>query len=94
MPKYDGYGRFEENFPGSDVTAAEWEFLQAVTQYQQRHRRRYPSWREVLHIVHSLGYRKVAPETSLPRPPLGSPVSPPSVPEESEPCPSCPDSKA
>jgi hypothetical protein len=28
--------------------------------YQKRFRRRYPTWREVLHILRCLGYRKVA----------------------------------
>lgn len=47
-----------ETFPGSDLTADEWEFLKAMERYQRRHHRRYPTWREVLLVLHALGYRK------------------------------------
>ncbi|MGL6096485.1 MAG: hypothetical protein ACRC7O_11895, partial [Fimbriiglobus sp.] len=60
MPKKIGFSRYEENFPGSDVTADEWEILQAMDGYQKRFRRRFPSWREVLGVLKTLGYRKVA----------------------------------
>ena len=69
MPKKIGFGRYEENFPGSDITGEELEFLRAVEQYQKKFRRRYPSWREVLKILLGLGYRKVADPTPLPKPP-------------------------
>ena len=83
MPKKDGYGRYEENFPGSDMSDDEWEFLKAVAAYQRAHGRRYPSWREVLYVLRSLGYRRVAPATELPRPPVGTPTSKPKTPAES-----------
>ena len=52
------HGLLAENFPGSDVTPAEWEFMQAMERYQRVHKRRFPSWREVLMVLKSLGYRK------------------------------------
>ena len=51
-------GLLAENFPGSDVTPDEWEFMQAMERYQRIHKRRFPSWREVLMVLKSLGYRK------------------------------------
>lgn len=35
------------------------EFLMAVQAYKEKNRRPNPTWREVLHILRSLGYRKV-----------------------------------
>lgn len=55
---------FEENFPGADVSGEAFVFLKAVEEYQRRHKRRYPTWREVLAIAHSLGYRRVEPARS------------------------------
>jgi hypothetical protein len=46
--------------PGSDYTDEERAFLMAVEGYKRRHRRPFPTWREVLHLAHCLGYRKVA----------------------------------
>ena len=51
---------FEENFPGADIHSETWAFLKAIEQYQRDHKRRYPTWREVLAIAHALGYRRVA----------------------------------
>jgi hypothetical protein len=67
MPPIRGFSVYNENFQGSDYTAAEWEFVAAVAAYQKRWGRRFPSWREAFHILASLGYRKVAPPTALPR---------------------------
>lgn len=61
--------RFEENFPGSDLGGDDWEFIRAIEAYQRKHRRRYPSWREVLVVLRGLGYRKVAEVGALPTPP-------------------------
>ncbi len=63
----------EETYPGSDYSDEEREFLVAMERYKRQNRRPYPTWREVLHVVHSLGYRRVA-EPRAPRPP--GPVSP------------------
>jgi hypothetical protein len=67
MPPIRGFSVYCENFQGGDFTADEWEFVAAVAAYQKRWGRRYPSWREAFHILISLGYRKVAPPTPLPR---------------------------
>jgi hypothetical protein len=50
----------DEDFPGSDYSDEERAFLVAMDAYRRRHRRPFPTWREVLHVAHSLGYRKVA----------------------------------
>jgi hypothetical protein len=55
-----GHAHFLENFPGADVTPEELEFLKAMERFQSRHHRRYPTWREVLFVLKSLGYRRVA----------------------------------
>jgi hypothetical protein len=67
MPPIRGFSVYNENFQGSDYTAAEWEFVAAVAAYQKRWGRRFPSWREAFNILVALGYRKVAPPTALPR---------------------------
>ncbi len=67
MPPIRGFSVSNENFPGSDYTADEWEFVAAVAAYQKRWGRRYPSWREAFNILVALGYRKVAPPAALPR---------------------------
>jgi hypothetical protein len=56
--------------PGSDYTEAEWEFIRAVEKYQRRFRRRYPTWREILHVARCLGYRKIAKPSDLAKPAL------------------------
>jgi hypothetical protein len=60
MPKKIGFSTYAENFQGGNITADEWDFIKAIAAYQKRWNRRYPSWREVLHIALCLGYRKVA----------------------------------
>jgi hypothetical protein len=60
--------------PGSDYTDDERAFLVAIEGYKRRNRRPFPTWREVLHVAHCLGYRRVAearPPNS-PFAPLGS----------------------
>jgi hypothetical protein len=39
------------------------------------YKRPVPTWREILAVVHALGYRKVAEATALPRPlvPINAP---------------------
>ena len=60
MPKKIGVGTYSEMFQGCDYSAEEWDFIRAMAAYQKRWRRRYPSYREVLYVLKSLGYRKVA----------------------------------
>lgn len=45
---------------GSDYTPEELAFMQAMDQYKRNSRRPFPTWREVLKVAHSLGYRKDA----------------------------------
>jgi hypothetical protein len=43
-----------------EMTAEQWEFIQAVNDYKSVNNRPFPTWTEVLDIVTALGYRKVA----------------------------------
>jgi hypothetical protein len=45
---------------GSEYTAEELEFLKAIDRYKRERQRPHPSWREILAVARSLGYRKVA----------------------------------
>ena len=47
-------------------------FMKAMDQYKRANRRPFPTWSEVLEVLHALGYRKVADATALP----GNPVLP------------------
>ena len=58
----------EENFPGCDYSADEVEFLLAMDRYRRTRGRPYPTCREVLAVLVSLGYRKVAEPRALPKP--------------------------
>jgi hypothetical protein len=48
-------------FPGSEITGDLLEFVRAMHAFQQRYRRRYPSWSEVLYVLRTLGYAKRLP---------------------------------
>jgi len=41
-------------------------FMKAMDQYKRSNRRPFPTWSEVLEVLHALGYRKVAEPTDLP----------------------------
>jgi hypothetical protein len=56
----------EETFPGCDYTEEEREFLVAMDRYKRTARRPYPTWREVLRVLRSLGYRKVTTPSEAP----------------------------
>jgi hypothetical protein len=43
-----------------DYGDAEVEFMGAMDNYKRRSGRQFPTWSEVLEVLHSLGYRKVA----------------------------------
>ncbi len=43
-----------------EMTAEQWEFIQAVNDYKSVNKRPFPTWTEVLDIVKAIGYRKVA----------------------------------
>ncbi|HEV3118831.1 MAG TPA: hypothetical protein VGY58_17400 [Gemmataceae bacterium] len=49
-----------------DYTDDEIIFMKAMDQYKRDNRRPFPTWSEVLEVLYSLGYRKVADATSLP----------------------------
>jgi len=71
MPRSPGYTAYSASFDGSEITVEELEFLLAIAAYQKRSGRRYPTWREVLHVAHCLGYSKVAEAVPMhqPQPP-------------------------
>lgn len=50
----------EEVLQGVDYSDDERHFLTAMERYKRERRRPFPTWREVLAVVHSLGYRRVA----------------------------------
>jgi hypothetical protein len=49
-----------------DYTDDEIIFMKAMDQYKRDNRRPFPTWSEVLEVLYSLGYRKVADATNLP----------------------------
>lgn len=51
---------------GCNYSAEETQFLRAISIYKQANQRPFPTWREVLAVVHSLGYRQVLEPESLP----------------------------
>jgi hypothetical protein len=38
----------------------QFEFIMAIDEYKRVNKRPFPSWTEVLEIIHHLGYRRVA----------------------------------
>ena len=48
-----------------DYTDDEIEFMKAMDNYKRRSGREFPTWSEVLEVVRSLGYRKVAEPTDI-----------------------------
>jgi hypothetical protein len=49
-----------------DYNDEEIDFMKAMDQYKRDNRRPFPTWSEVLEVLRSLGYRKVAEKTALP----------------------------
>jgi hypothetical protein len=49
-----------------DYTDEEIDFMKAMDHYKRDNRRPFPTWSEVLEVLRSLGYRKVAERTALP----------------------------
>ena len=49
-----------------DYTPEEIEFVNAMDRYRREANRPFPTWSEVLEVLKSLGYRKVAEPTELP----------------------------
>jgi hypothetical protein len=48
-----------------DYGDAEVEFMGAMDNYKRRSGRQFPTWSEVLEVLHSLGYRKVAEPSEI-----------------------------
>tara|TARA_B100000029_G_scaffold509225_2_gene597906 strand:- start:970 stop:1248 length:279 start_codon:yes stop_codon:yes gene_type:complete len=48
-----------------DYDHAEIEFMTAMDDYKRRSGRQFPTWSEVLEVMHSLGYRKVAAPSEI-----------------------------
>jgi len=57
-----------------EMTAEQFEFIQAIEMYKKVNKRLYPTWTEVLEVIHQLGYRKIEHRTvnleSVPEPSL------------------------
>jgi hypothetical protein len=53
------------------MTTEQFEFVMAIETYKKVNKRMYPTWTEVLELIHQLGYRKVT----------GRDVNLPNVPE-------------
>ena len=49
-----------------DYNVDETDFMKAMDRYKRDNRRPFPTWSEVLEVLGSLGYRKVAEPTDLP----------------------------
>jgi len=47
------------------MTEEQFEFLMAIDQYKKSNQRPFPTWTEVLEVIHALGYRKVAEPQAL-----------------------------
>jgi hypothetical protein len=60
-----------------DYNDTETEFMKAMDRYKRENRRPFPTWSEVLEVLHSLGYRRVAEPTDLPGGKRTSGVTPP-----------------
>lgn len=58
-------------YSGRDYTDEEVVFLLAMDRYKRLRQRPFPTWREVLNVLLSLGYRRVAEPGELPDPPPG-----------------------
>ena len=43
-----------------EMTDEQFEFLMAVEKYKRVNNRPFPTWTEVLDVIHALGYRRVA----------------------------------
>lgn len=50
-----------------EMTAEQFEFIQAVAEYKRINNKPFPSWTEILEIVKALGYRKSAPPADIDR---------------------------
>ena len=51
-----------------DYSKAEMEFMQAMSAYKQASGRMFPTWSEVLEVLHGLGYQKSTQGAPSPQP--------------------------
>ncbi len=42
------------------MTDEQFDFIKAINEYKQINKRPFPTWTEVLDVMHALGYRKVS----------------------------------
>ena len=59
-----------------DYSDDETDFMKAMDRYKRDNRRPFPTWSEVLEVIRSLGYRKVAEPTDLPGARRAAPAEP------------------
>lgn len=43
-----------------EMTGEQFEFVMAIEEYKKVNNRPFPTWTEILDVLHALGYRKVA----------------------------------
>jgi hypothetical protein len=48
-----------------EMTDEQFAFLQAIEEYKTVNHRPFPTWTEILDVVHALGYRKVADPSDI-----------------------------
>ncbi|MEX0701440.1 MAG: hypothetical protein WD069_05030 [Planctomycetales bacterium] len=48
-----------------DYSDDEIEFMKSMDEYKRKSGRQFPTWSEVLEVVHCIGYRKVAEPTEI-----------------------------
>jgi hypothetical protein len=48
-----------------EMTDEQFDFIMAIDEYKRVNRRPFPTWTEVLDVIHALGYRKVADPQDL-----------------------------
>lgn len=57
-----------------EMNGEQFEFIMAIEAYKKANKRMYPTWTEILEVLHQLGYRKVQPREiqldNVPEPPL------------------------
>ena len=58
---------------GANIDPEEWDFVNALDRYKRENCRPFVTGREVLAVLKSRGYRKIAPAGPLPKPPTGGP---------------------
>jgi hypothetical protein len=46
-----------------EMTAEQFEFIQAIETYKKVNKKLFPTWTEVLEVINQLGYQKVEPRT-------------------------------